>query len=48
MIKALLTISYLLLFLMIFINIKRDLEEIRTQQYIQTLTLRQILGCYND
>lgn len=48
MIKALLTISYLLLFLMIFINIKRDLEEIRTQQYIQTLTLRRILGCYNE
>lgn len=48
MIRALCIISFLLIILLVGFDLKKDLEIIKTQQYIQTLTLRQILGCYND
>jgi hypothetical protein len=39
-----LVISVLIL---VMLDIKAELETIETQQYIQTLTLKQLVGCVN-
>jgi hypothetical protein len=45
MIKKLYIVVLLMCFLMCMVNIKADLEIVKTQQYMQTLTLKQLLGC---
>ena len=45
MIKKLYIVVLLMCFLMCMVNIKADLETIKTQQYMQMLTLKQLLGC---
>lgn len=47
MIKKLYIVVLLMCFLMCMVNIKADLEIVKTQQYLQTLTLKQLLGCTN-
>ena len=47
MIRKLYIVVLLMCFLMCMVNFKADLEIVKTNQYIQTLTLKQILGC-ND
>lgn len=45
MIRKLYIVVLLMCFLMCMVNIKADLEIVKTQQYMQTLTLKQLLGC---
>lgn len=47
MIRKLYIVVLLMCFLMCIVNIKADLEIVKTQQYIQTLTLKQLLECNN-
>lgn len=44
-IKFLYLLLLALLGLQVILDIKAELETIEAQQYIQTLTLKQILGC---